>query len=135
MTYSKDGAGAAGADVGVVVVGETPYAEFLGRPRPTSSLTQEDLAAIANVKKAGIPVVVVVVSGRPLILGEALAQADAFVAAWLPGTRGAGRGRRALRRLQADGQALLHLAALDGADPDQRRATRTTTRCSRSGSA
>jgi beta-glucosidase len=89
VTFSKDGSGAAGADVGVVVVGETPYAEFKG-DREDLSLDKEDLAAIANVKKAGIPVVVVVVSGRPLILGDALAQADALVAAWLPGTEGQG---------------------------------------------
>jgi beta-glucosidase len=89
VTFSKDGSGAAGADVGVVVVGETPYSEFKG-DREDLSLDQQDLAAIANVKKAGIPVVVVVVSGRPLILGDALTQADALVAAWLPGTEGQG---------------------------------------------
>jgi beta-glucosidase len=89
VTFSRDGAGAAGADVGVVVVGEKPYAEFFG-DREDLALDKEDLAAIANVKKAGVPVVVVVVSGRPLILGEALTQADALVAAWLPGTEGQG---------------------------------------------
>jgi beta-glucosidase len=89
VTYSKDGGGASGADVAVVVVGETPYAEFLG-DRTDLTLAKEDLAAIANVKSAGIPVVVVVVSGRPMILGEAATQADALVAAWLPGTEGQG---------------------------------------------
>ena len=89
ITYAKDGSGAAGADVGVVVVGETPYAEYKG-DRDDLSLAQEDRDAIANVKKAGIPVVVVVVSGRPLILGDALGMADALVAAWLPGTEGQG---------------------------------------------
>ena len=53
-------------------------------------MSKEDQAAIANVKSAGIPVVVVVVSGRPMILGEAATQADALVAAWLPGTEGQG---------------------------------------------
>jgi len=89
VTYSKDGTGAAGADVGVVFVGETPYAEMLG-DREDLSLAREDLDAIANVRKAGIPVVVVLVSGRPLILGDALGTADAVVAAWLPGSEGAG---------------------------------------------
>jgi len=89
VTFSRDGAEAAGADVGVVVVGEKPYAEFFG-DREDLALDKEDVAAIANVKKAGIPVVVVVLSGRPLILGDALAQADAVVAAWLPGTEGEG---------------------------------------------
>ena len=89
VTFSADGTGATGADVGVVVVGEKPYAEFFG-DREDLALEKDDLAAIANVKKAGIPVVVVVVSGRPLILGDALGQADAVVAAWLPGTEGQG---------------------------------------------
>jgi beta-glucosidase len=89
VTYAKDGAGAAGADAGVVVVGEAPYAEFFG-DRADLSLTEEDRAAIANVKKAGVPVVVVVVSGRPMILGDVADTADAIVAAWLPGTEGQG---------------------------------------------
>ena len=89
VTYAKDGSGAAGADAGVVVVGEAPYAEFSG-DRADLSLSAEDRAAVANVKKAGIPVVVVVVSGRPLILGEVADTADAIVAAWLPGSEGQG---------------------------------------------
>ena len=89
VTYTKDGTGAAGADVGVVVVGETPYAEFFG-DRADLSLAPEDRDAIANVRKDGVPVVVVVVSGRPLILGDVAETADAIVAAWLPGTEGQG---------------------------------------------
>jgi len=89
VTFSADGTGATGADAAVVVVGEKPYAEFFGDCEDLA-LDKDDLAAIANVKKAGIPVVLVVVSGRPLILGDALGQADAVVAAWLPGTEGQG---------------------------------------------
>jgi beta-glucosidase len=89
VTFSKDGTGAEGADVGVVVVGETPYAEMLG-DRDDLTLAQEDVAAIENMKKAGIPVVVVLMSGRPMIIDKALGQCDAFVAAWLPGTEGEG---------------------------------------------
>ena len=89
VTFSKDGSGARGADVGVVVVGETPYAEGVG-DRPELSLDAGDAAAIDRMKEAGIPVVVVLISGRPLIINDALAKADAFVAAWLPGTEGQG---------------------------------------------
>jgi beta-glucosidase len=89
VTFAADGTGAAGADVAVVVVGETPYAEFFG-DRADLSLAAEDKTAIANAKASGVPVVVVVVSGRPLILGDALSQSDAVVAAWLPGTEGDG---------------------------------------------
>ncbi len=89
VAFSRDGSGAAGADAGVVVVGETPYAEGKG-DRADLALTQEDVDAINRMKSAGIPVVLVVVSGRPVILGDALEKADAVVAAWLPGTEGAG---------------------------------------------
>ena len=89
VTYSRDGSGANGADVGVVVIGETPYAEGVG-DRSDLSLAAEDVAAVRAVRSAGVPTVVVLVSGRPLILGPILADADAIVAAWLPGTEGAG---------------------------------------------
>lgn len=89
VTFSPDGSGASGAGVGIVVVGETPYAEGRG-DREDLSLTVEDTNAISNMKSAGIPVVVVLLSGRPMIIGEALNQAAALVAAWLPGTEGEG---------------------------------------------
>ncbi|HET9315133.1 MAG TPA: glycoside hydrolase family 3 N-terminal domain-containing protein [Vicinamibacteria bacterium] len=89
VTYSADGNGAAGADAVVVVAGETPYAEFKG-DREDLSLSKDDLAVLANAKKAGAPVTLVLISGRPLVLGDALAQADAVVAAWLPGSEGQG---------------------------------------------
>lgn len=89
VTFAKDGSGAEGATVGVVVVGETPYAEGVGDAEDLS-LAPEDVAAIDNMKRAGIPVVVVLISGRPMIINSALEKADAFVAAWLPGTEGQG---------------------------------------------
>ena len=89
VTYSADASGAAGADAIIVVVGETPYAEMKG-DRLDLSLDAQDRAAIATARATKLPVVVVVVSGRPLILGDAVDQADAILAAWLPGTEGAG---------------------------------------------
>lgn len=89
VTFSKDGSGAAGADVGIVVIGETPYAEGVG-DRDDLALAAEDVTAINNMKQAGIPVVVVLFSGRPMIINDALGRCDAFVAAWLPGTEGQG---------------------------------------------
>jgi beta-glucosidase len=89
VTYSMTGAQAKGAEVGIVVVGETPYAEGAG-DRADLSLEPQDLSAIQTVKSAGIPVVVILVSGRPMILGPALESADALIAAWLPGTEGQG---------------------------------------------
>lgn len=89
VTFSQDGTGAKGADVGVVVIGETPYAEMNG-DRADLNLAPEDIAAVENMKAAGIPVVVVLISGRPMILGPVLDKADAILAAWLPGTEGDG---------------------------------------------
>jgi beta-glucosidase len=89
VTHSKDGSGAEGADAVVVVVGEEPYSEFEG-DRTELSLVQADKDAIAAARKAGVPVVVVLLSGRPMVVTEELGQSDAFVAAWLPGTEGAG---------------------------------------------
>ena len=89
VTYSADGSESAGADLGIVVVGEGPYAEMKG-DRYDLALSQEDTAAVAALKAAGLPVVVIVLSGRPMILGEVADKADAILAAWLPGTEGAG---------------------------------------------
>lgn len=89
VSTSPDGSGAAGADVAVVVIGETPYAEMQG-DRDSLLVSPEDQRAVENARKVGVPVVVVVVSGRPLVLDGILDKADAVVAAWLPGTEGDG---------------------------------------------
>ncbi len=89
VTFSKDGTGAAGASFGVVVIGEKPYAEFQG-DRGELKLDAEDVEAVNNLKAAGIPLVAVLISGRPMVLGEVFEKADAVVAAWLPGTEGDG---------------------------------------------
>jgi beta-glucosidase len=89
VTSSADAAGAAGADAVVVVIGETPYAEMKG-DRLDLALDSADRAAVANARASKTPVIVVVVSGRPVVLGPVVDQADAIVAAWLPGTEGAG---------------------------------------------
>jgi beta-glucosidase len=89
VTYSKDGSSAQGASVAIAVIGETSYAEMMG-DRTDLSLAPEDLAAVENLKRAGIPVVVVLVSGRPLVIDDLLPKIEALVAAWLPGTEGDG---------------------------------------------
>ena len=89
VTYSKDGSGAKGADVGIVIIGETPYAEMEG-DRESLALDKKDLAAIARIRKAGVPVVVIIVSGRPLIITDELDKWSGLIAAWLPGSEGKG---------------------------------------------
>jgi len=89
VTFSKNGSGAKGADVGIVVIGETPYAEMEG-DRESLVLDKKDLAAIDRIKKAGVPVVVIIVSGRPLIITDELDKWSGLIAAWLPGSEGKG---------------------------------------------
>jgi beta-glucosidase len=89
VTFSADGQNLAGADAVVVVIGEEPYAEGVG-DRTNLDLTAGDAQLIKTAKAAGVPVVTLVYSGRPLVLGPALEQSDALVAAWLPGTEGQG---------------------------------------------
>src|SRR6185295_6181274 len=89
VTYSPRGDVAAGAQVAVIVIGEKPYAEMKG-DRQELTLDADDVAAVHNARRAGVPVVVVLFSGRPLILDPIIGDADALIAAWLPGTEGDG---------------------------------------------
>lgn len=89
VTYSEDGSGAEGASVAIAVIGETPYAEMKG-DRENLNLDPEDLAVVEKLKRSGAPVVVVLVSGRPMAIDGILPKVDAMVAAWLPGTEGDG---------------------------------------------
>src|SRR5262249_5320620 len=86
LDYSETAAGAEKADV---VVGEDPSAEG-GGDRAKLELSAQDLAVVDAAKRSGKPVVVVLISGRPIILGDVLEAASAVVAAWLPGTEGDG---------------------------------------------
>jgi beta-glucosidase len=89
VTFSPDGSDVKGADAVVVVVGELPYAETKG-DRNDLHLSPADAALVEKAKSAGAPVVTVLLSGRPLILGSAMDASDVFIAAWLPGTEGQG---------------------------------------------
>lgn len=91
-TYSKDASAATdGYDVGVVVVGETPYAEGIGDVGNGHDLelTAADQAAVDKVC-AAMKCAVLIVSGRPQLIGDKLGDIDALVASWLPGTEGDG---------------------------------------------
>jgi beta-glucosidase len=91
VTYSRTGAGIDGSyDAAVAVVGETPYAEGDGDRPGGLGMDAADLDTIATLRAAGVPVVVVLVSGRPLDVARHLSGWDALVAAWLPGTEGQG---------------------------------------------
>jgi beta-glucosidase len=75
--------------VGIVVVGETPYAEGLG-DNGDLRLVQEDRDVIARMRAKCEKLVIVLLCGRPMIITDELALADAFVVAWQPGTEGQG---------------------------------------------
>ncbi|MGZ3298330.1 MAG: glycoside hydrolase family 3 protein, partial [Asticcacaulis sp.] len=92
VLLSPDGTSAQAPDVAIVVFGETPYAEFMG-DQPDVALHHDNVESLALIKKLkaqGIPVVAVMMSGRPLYVNPQINAADAFVAAWLPGSEGAG---------------------------------------------
>jgi beta-glucosidase len=108
ITFSQDAsAPMTGSDVGVVVVGETPYSEGFGdvggpqwaydpsdnnvpREPKTMELKAQDKATIDKVCTALPKCVVLVVSGRPQVLTDQLSEIDGLVASWLPGTEGEG---------------------------------------------
>ncbi|WP_328518441.1 glycoside hydrolase family 3 protein [Actinoplanes oblitus] len=105
ITYSKDASAPIGKDdIGVVVVGETPYAEGFGdvggpvcswctepQHEPKSlSLQPGDQAVVDKVCAAAAKCVVLIVSGRPQLITDRLGEMDAVVASWLPGSEGAG---------------------------------------------
>lgn len=104
-------------EVAVVVIGERPYAEGSGDIRSSDELLveigsmvnglmsplvpygstlalnelhPEDLACIRRIGNAGVPVVAILISGRPLIVNDETEAAQAFIAAWLPGSEGKG---------------------------------------------
>jgi beta-glucosidase len=88
--YSPDGKFAEGAkaEIGIVVVGERPYAEGEG-DTDDLTLSQADVALIKRVREHCQKLVLVIYSGRPLIITDQLDLCDAVVAAWLPGSEGA----------------------------------------------
>lgn len=92
VDYEEDGHfnGLSGkADVGIAVISEKPYAEGFGdNPNPT--ISTEDQAVIKRLQASSNNVVVVMLSGRPLIIADQLSDWDTAVAAWLPGSEGQG---------------------------------------------
>ena len=90
-TLARDGRFEAKPDAAIVVFGEMPYAEFQGDLADVAfDDAADNLAVMKRLKAQGVPVVAVFLSGRPLWVNPYLNAADAFVAAWLPGSEGAG---------------------------------------------
>jgi beta-glucosidase len=77
------------ADVGIVCLHEIPYAEGVG-DRADPSLTSDEISLIQRVRTRCQQLVVIIFSGRPLVITNQLPLAEAWVAAWLPGTEAQG---------------------------------------------
>ncbi|WP_394821397.1 glycoside hydrolase family 3 N-terminal domain-containing protein [Pendulispora albinea] len=91
VTYHPGGSGIDSSyKVAVAVVGETPYAEGAGDRPGSLGLDATDAATLDTLRSSGVPVVVVLVSGRPLDIAAQLPNWNALIASWLPGTEGAG---------------------------------------------
>jgi len=96
VIYDIDGTGNhTDADVAIIIVGEAPYAEFMGDIEDDSSkfqltLSEEHKNYINAYADKGPKVIVVLISGRPLVVTEEINMSDAFIAAWLPGSEGDG---------------------------------------------
>jgi beta-glucosidase len=76
-------------DLCIAVVGEEPYAEMNG-DRKYLDLPDVQKLLIEDAKRLGSPLVLILISGRPLAITKEIEKSDAFIAAWLPGTEGNG---------------------------------------------
>jgi beta-glucosidase len=89
---SADGSFGERPTAAIVIFGEGPYAEFEG-DRETLALSDANAAHLQVLRRlhaAGVPIVGVFLSGRPLWINRELNLADALIAAWLPGSEGGG---------------------------------------------
>ena len=89
VTFSKNGDEANDHDIIIAVVGETPYAEMKGDSE-SLELSNKDKLLLERLIKTGKPIVLILISGRPMIITPYLEHVDAVLAAWLPGTEGSG---------------------------------------------
>lgn len=90
FSAAKDSAGnPLVADVGIAVVGERPYAEGFG-DTATLTVSLDDLPVLDALRARCHKLIVVLVTGRPLIVTDRIDDWDALVVAWLPGTEGQG---------------------------------------------
>lgn len=72
----------------IVVIGEPPYSETFGDSM-NLTIPEPGPSTISNVCSS-VKCVVVLITGRPVVIQPYVSQIDALVAAWLPGTEGQG---------------------------------------------
>lgn len=89
VSYSQTADFSQKADIGIVVVAEEPYAEGMG-DKKCLHLSVGDRALIDKTKESCDKVLVILLSGRPMLVSDEIDSWDALVAGWLPGTEGQG---------------------------------------------
>jgi len=89
IIYNPAGTFEGTAEIGIAVIGEQPYAEGVG-DASSLSLAQEDIQAITSLRAHSQNLIIILISGRPLVITDQYPVADAWVAAWLPGSEGGG---------------------------------------------
>lgn len=89
VEYNQDGQFTGKAEIGIAVVGEQPYAEG---PGDVSSLLlkPEDARLIQAMRQQSDKLIVILISGRPMVITPEFDIPEAWVAAWLPGSEGGG---------------------------------------------
>jgi beta-glucosidase len=90
LEYSATGAYTTTPDAVVVVLAEQPYAEGNGDLQNLDWGANGLLSQVQSLRDMGIPVITLLMSGRPMFINPELNLSDAFVASWLPGTEAAG---------------------------------------------
>lgn len=108
-------------DIAIVVFGEQPYAEFVGDRKDLAFRDEEGLKLLKAYRARGIKTVAVFLSGRPLWVNRELNAADAFVAAWLPGSEGAGVADVLFGKVQPTGRLSFNWPAVCDAGPSNLR--------------
>ena len=90
VTYAENGKTSGTFDAVIAVIGEDPYAETEGDRSNNINIRQRDADMLREVYSYKRPVIVIMLSGRPMTIGNEYQNWDAFIAAWLPGTEGGG---------------------------------------------
>ncbi|MCL2761880.1 MAG: glycoside hydrolase family 3 protein [Treponema sp.] len=90
VTYASGGKAEGTFDAIIAVIGEDPYAETDGDRSDNINIRDVDMKMLQHAYSYGCPVIVIMVSGRPMTIGDEYEKWDAFIAAWLPGTEGGG---------------------------------------------
>jgi beta-glucosidase len=90
VTYAEDGNASGSFDAVIAVIGENPYAETEGDRSGNIGIRDRDMETLRKIYGYRCPVIVIMLSGRPMNVGDEYKKWDAFIAAWLPGTEGGG---------------------------------------------